>query len=122
MSKLPASLRRDRAIRDAALELFKTDIAQLRSDLSGRKLGARVADRVGDGARDMAEEAAEYVEKNPGKLAAVVAASLLWLFRSPLLDWVSAQFDDDADLAAEQESGDDHWVEDNEIYGDDHDR
>ena len=119
MSALPPELLRDRVLRNAALTLFKTDIAQFRADISGKGLGERLSDRIGEGAKDMAEEAAELAERNPGKIAAVIAGLALWLFRGPLLDWLFG--DDEHDTASEHSASQDHWDNDPQFYGDEHD-
>ena len=81
-------LAEDRAMRDAALEIFRTDLTQIKMDLKSKGVGGRIADRLGDGARDMAEDAATAAEANYGKIAALVVGGALWAFRNPLLNFV----------------------------------
>jgi len=83
-------LAEDRVLRDAALRLFKTDLALVRGDLSARGPGARAADRIGDAAMDTFEEAVDYANDHRGPVVGVVAAILLWFFRGPLLDGLTA--------------------------------
>ena len=90
MSELESRLAEDKALRDAALALFKADLALIRADLDERGLGARVADRVGESAMDMLDEAVDYAEDNKGKVAAGVAAVVLWFARRPILDCAGA--------------------------------
>jgi hypothetical protein len=95
-------LRRDKALRDAALGLFKADMAQVRQDISDRGVGARLADRMGEGAVDMMDDALELAENNRGKLGAAVVGLILWFARGPIMDRLSAvlgdeEHDEDAD-------------------------
>ena len=94
MSQLEKHLAEDRALRDAALGLFKQDLALVRGDLHARGIGARVADRIGDGTLDMVEDAVGYAEANRGKVAAALAAIVLWFARRPILSGVSHLFDE----------------------------
>jgi hypothetical protein len=86
MSEFERRLAEDRALRDAALALFKADLAFVRNDLKEKGVGARVASRMGEGTRDMLDDAVDYAGSNKGKLAAVVAAVVLWFARRPILD------------------------------------
>ena len=83
----------DRAMRDAALEIFKTDMAQIKADLQSKGVGGRVAERLGEGARDLAEDAASAAEANYGKIATLAAGLTLWAFRNPLLSFVAKYLD-----------------------------
>lgn len=86
MSELERRLAEDKALRDAALALFKADLALVRADLEERSLGPRIADRLGDSTMDMIDEAVDYAEGNKGKVAAGIAAVVLWFGRGPILD------------------------------------
>ena len=86
MTDLEARLAEDRALRDAALALFKADLALVRADLDARSVGGRIADRIGESTMDMLDEAVDYAEENKGRVAAGVAAVILWLARGPILD------------------------------------
>ena len=81
----------EKAARDAALALFKADLAQIQADLRTRSLTGRIATRLGEGASDLGNDAADIVRRNPGKLAAAIIASALWLARKPLLDWLESR-------------------------------
>lgn len=78
-----------RTLRDSALALFRTDLALIKTDLRERGLGARIADRIGDGTLDIVDDAVDYAEENRGKIAAIVAAAMLWFARKPLLGALS---------------------------------
>ena len=86
MSDLEHRLAEDKALRDAALALFKADLALVRADLAERGLGQRIADRVGEGTMEMLDEATDFAEDNKGKVAAGIAAVVLWFARGPILD------------------------------------
>lgn len=98
--KLSLQLREDRALRDAALALFKSDLELIRQDLKHRGLGARIADRLGEGAADMMGDAVDYASDNRGKVAAVVMAVVLWFARGPIL----RLFSDEPDEGLETET------------------
>ena len=86
-------LREDKAMRDAALEIFRTDLTQIKADLQSKGFGRRIADRLGEGARDLAEDAANAAEANYGKISALAAGIALWTLRKPLLNFVSRQIE-----------------------------
>jgi len=86
MSRLDERLAEDRALRDAALALFKADLAFIRTDIREKGLGARLADRLGEGTRDMVDDAVDYAEAHGGKVAAGAIAAILWLARGPIMD------------------------------------
>ncbi len=93
MSGLEARLAEDRALRDAALRLFKSDLALIRRDLDTRGLGDRARDRVGEAALDMIDDAVGYAEDNKSTVAAAAAAVVLWFARKPLLGWLADLLD-----------------------------
>ncbi len=95
MSRIYNRLLQDRALRDAALQLVKTDISVIRSEMSARSPGARLADRVSEGAMDMLDEAVDYAQDNPGKLAAGVGVIALWFARGPILRAAGLDEDDE---------------------------
>lgn len=98
MSDLEHRLAEDRALRDAALALFKADLAFIRTDIRERGAGARLADRLGEGTRDMMDDAVDYAEANSGKVAAAAMAVILWFARRPILDFIDRLFaGDDGD-------------------------
>jgi len=86
VSEFRHRLAQDRALRDAALALFKADLAFIRTDLKDKGVGARLATRMGEGTRDMVDDAVDYAESNKGKVAAVIAAAILWFARRPIRD------------------------------------
>jgi len=95
MSAIDRQLAEDRALRDAALRLFKADLDLVRGDLASRGVGQRAADRVGDAALDTMDEAVDYARDHKGQVAAGITAILLFLFRGPLLDALASLFGDD---------------------------
>jgi len=86
VTDLAHRLAEDKALRDAALALFKADLALVRADLDERGIGGRIADRLGTSTMEMLDEAADYAEGNKGKVAAGFAAVVLWIARGPILD------------------------------------
>ena len=97
MSDLEQRLAEDKALRDAALSLFKADLALVRADLDERGLGSRIADRLGESTMEMLDDAADYAEDNKGKVAAGIAAVILWFARGPILDAVGRLVGDGED-------------------------
>lgn len=85
MSIPESRLAEDRALRDAALAVFRTDLKFIREDLASRGLGERVTARLGDATMDMIDDAVDYAEANKGQVAAAIAAAVLWFARAPLL-------------------------------------
>jgi len=86
MTVLERRLKEDRALRDAAFGLVTADLQLIRADLQERGIGGRIADRVGDSTMDMVDEATDFAEQNKGKVAAGLAAIVLWFARGPILD------------------------------------
>lgn len=105
MNPLQVRVAEDRALRDAALEVFSTDLRFIRQDLRARSVGKRITDRIGDSAMDIVDEAVDYAEANRGSIAAAVAAIVLWFARAPLLNGLARIFGVEGD-DEEQESGD----------------
>lgn len=93
MSGLEARLAEDKALRDAALRLFKSDLALIRGDLDERSVGTRAKDRLSDAALEVLDEAVACAEDNRGWLAAGAAALVLWFARKPILGWVADRLD-----------------------------
>lgn len=102
MSGLADDLAQDRALRDAALAVFRADLAFIREDLKARGVGGRIADRIGDSAKDMLDEAVDYAEGNRGMVAAAIAAIVLWFARAPLLNGLAQIFGFDEEDAEQQ--------------------
>lgn len=105
MSTLESRLAEDRKLRDAALEVFSTDLRFIREDLRARGVGERIADRVGTSAMELVDEAVDYAEANTGRIAAGLAAVVLWFARTPLLNGLARIFGFDA--GAEEQPGED---------------
>jgi hypothetical protein len=103
MTDVGTRLAEDRKLRDAALEVFSTDLRFIREDLRARGVGERIADRVGSGAMDLIDEAFDYAEANAGRVAAALAAAVLWFARAPLISGLSRIFGFDED-GEEQET------------------
>ena len=93
MSGLATRLAEDKALRDAALQLFKSDIALIRDELAERGLGARAKDRLGEAAFGMVDDAIDYAEDNKRWVAAGAAAVVLWFARKPVLGWFADLID-----------------------------
>ena len=93
MTDLAHQLAEDKALRDAALQLFKSDIALIRGELGERGIGARAKDRLGEAALGMVDDAIDYAEDNKGWVAAGTAAVVLWFARKPILRWVADLLD-----------------------------
>lgn len=108
MSELERRLAEDKALRDSALALFKADLALVRADLDAKGVGARVAARVGEGTMETLDDAVDYAEANKGKVAAGIAAVLLWFTRGPILDSLGKLIgDDDEEPAGGDDRSDD---------------
>ena len=93
--KLHRQLSEDKALRDAALALFKADLRFIRNDLDRRGIGERVTDRLGDGARELTDDALDYATAHKGVIATALAAVVLWFVRAPLLRALGEMFDGD---------------------------
>lgn len=99
MSTLEQRLAEDRALRDAALALFKADLAFIRTDIREKGVGARLADRLGEGTLEIVDDAVDYAEANSGKVAAGAMAVILWFARGPIMDLASKWLGSDGDEA-----------------------
>lgn len=97
MSKIERLLAEDKALRDAALQLFKSDLALIREGLRERSVGERIADRLSDATMDMLDDAVDYAEANKGTVAALVTAIVLWFARGPILDALAGLFSSKSD-------------------------
>ena len=84
--ELERQLREDRMLRDAARAMVDADVAHLRASLAGRSISNRIADRIGEGAHDAMDEAAELATEHKGLLAAAIGALILWFARHPLIN------------------------------------
>jgi len=110
LSDLARQLAEDKALRDAALGLFKSDIALIRGDLDERGIGPRAKDRLGEAALGMLDDGIDYVEDNKGWVAAGTAAVVLWFARKPILGWLADLLEDSDENAepGEAAAGSDH--------------
>jgi len=104
MIPLETRLAEDRKLRDTALEVFSTDLRFIREDLRAKGVGERISDRIGSSAMDIVDEAVDYAEANTGRVAAALAAVVLWFARAPLIDGLSRIFGFDAE--GEEQDGD----------------
>jgi hypothetical protein len=104
--KLAHQLAEDRALRDAALALFKADLRFIRNDLDQRGIGERVADRLGDSAKEFVDDAVDYAGDHKSVVTAAIAAVVLWFARAPILHALGELFDseDNEPDKAEQEA------------------
>lgn len=102
---LERQLREDRAMRDQALALVKSDVAHLKSDYAQKGLGERATDKLRTGANGIYGEAVEVASEHRGPLVALVAALVLWFARNPILSLfgLKSHHDDDDDYADEDE-------------------
>src|SRR5690606_9591325 len=85
LSDLEQRLAEDKALRDAALALFKADLALVRADLEERGIGERIGSRLGESTMDLLDDGIDYAEENKGKVATGIAAIVLWFARGPIL-------------------------------------
>lgn len=97
MTRLPQQFIEDRALRDAARDVFKADIEHARMSISGKGIASRVGSRVGDGAKDVFEVAKVHADDNRGILAALIGAIVLFFARAPILELfgITSAGDDD---------------------------
>ncbi len=86
MSRLPPQFIEDRALRDAARDVFMADVEHARVSISGKGIAARVGSRVGDGAKDVFEVARVHADDKRGILAALIGAVVLFFAREPILE------------------------------------
>ncbi|MXO58805.1 hypothetical protein GRI89_04525 [Altererythrobacter salegens] len=110
MNSAEQKLAEDKALRDTALSVFQADLRFIREDLSARSVAGRITDRLGDSALDMVDEAVDYAEHNKGRVAAAVAAAIVWIARTPILHGISHLFgldDDTSELEDDSERSDD---------------
>ena len=107
MSDLGDRLAEDKALRDAALQLFRSDLALIRGDLDERSVGARAKERLGDAALGMVDDAIDYAGNNKGRVAAGATAMVLWFARKPILRWLADLLDREEPAEPDGRSADD---------------
>lgn len=84
MNRLERELNQSRALRDAALDLVRADLACLRENWSSKSLGERALERVSHRAEEVLETASETARSKPAALAAILGALALWFARNPI--------------------------------------
>lgn len=86
---LETRLEEDRALRDAAREVFLVELAHAREEATPSAIGQRLADRIGARADEASDAAIEFADRHGttvlAALAAVASAAGLWLARKPIL-------------------------------------
>lgn len=88
MGRHARQVEQSRAERDAARELFDTQLALIREELAERGIGGRIADKVGHDTREAIDEAIAVADANRGVIAGTIAALAVWLLRRPILSWL----------------------------------
>jgi len=106
MSRLPPSLRQDRALRKAAWEIVRQDISHVQADLEHRSVGQRIGARIKAKAVDLAEDATDLASRNKGMVAAGAAALVLWFARNPIRRGIGKLMAGESDHAGETEDED----------------
>ena len=104
MSKLPQQFLEDRALRNAARDVFMADVEHARTSISGKGIAARVGSRVGDGAKDVFEVAKVHADDKRGILAALIGALVLFFAREPILEIFGITQPDDNEDSSEIET------------------
>ncbi len=85
----------DRAMRDSAKSLVRSDFTHVKEDLSSRSLGSRLKMRASDGASELLDEATEIAKDNKGVLAVLIGALSLWIMKNPILSFFEDEEDDE---------------------------
>ena len=112
MTELPRRFLEDRALRDAARSVLEEDIARLRASLAEQGVASRVSSSVGTtittrirtGASDVLEQAKQRASDNPGVLAVLIGAILLWLMRAPILALIDEAMEGSASTETEPDN------------------
>lgn len=92
MTILASQLKRDRARRDAARDLFETRLTQIRSDLDARSIGGRFIDKATEEARNALDETVAIANDNKAVILGAAAVLTLWFLRNPILSRAQALF------------------------------
>lgn len=125
MTALPPRFIEDRALRDAARAVLEEDIARLRASLGEQGVASRVSSsvsttvtsRIRDGAADVLDQARQRASDNPGVLAVLIGAILLWVMRGPILDLVENLMENE-ETGADDHAGDDATLPDQNVEAD----
>lgn len=101
MSRLPESFHEDKRLRDAARAVLMADIDHARETLSSKGMVARVAGRIGDGAKDVFEVAKFQADDKRGVIAILLGGLFVWLARGPIAEIFGIEpiIDDEAGAA-----------------------
>lgn len=102
MADLENQLEQDRALRNAAKRLVKSDLGFVKGDMARKGIGGRIVGRAKDGAAGIAENTADYASENRVQvgtgIALAAAAFAGWIFRDRLADAVYDLFHDKGPL------------------------
>lgn len=112
--RLEAQLQEDRALRDAAREVFFVELAHARQEATPAAIGQRLANRIGARADEASDAAIEFADRHGTTvLAALVAAASaagLWLARKPILSGLArmmAKRNEKTGVSGASDSGED---------------
>ncbi|AKH41487.1 hypothetical protein FHS61_001975 [Altererythrobacter atlanticus] len=96
MRSIDEQLAEDRALRDSALRLFKSDLQFVKADAQARNVGLRLADRLGEGSADMVDDALAYADAHRGKVGLGLLLAGAFFARNRLIDAVFALLSENA--------------------------
>ena len=119
MPDLELQLREDRILRNAARALVAADLAHIKREVDSE---SAAGPDLGSRARDLADDARDYVTGHRFQVgtmvAALVAAIALWMFREPLAAIVHdllGSDSEDVEAEAEQAGSDDRSVNEQKL-------
>ncbi len=110
MTDLHSRMVADRHLRDAARALVEADVQNFRNNLRSENIANRALHRVKDSVSGLYDDAIDVAVDNKGIVAAVIAAIVVWLARTPILALFGfsqeeeEQDDDDVDAASDEEA------------------
>ncbi len=111
---LETRLQEDRALRDAAREVFLVELAHARQEATPSAIGQRLANRIGAKADEASDTAIEFADRHGttvlAALVATVSAAGLWLARKPILSGLArmkAKRNEQAGDSGASDSGED---------------
>lgn len=84
MTSAERRLSKDHAQRNAARQVFDTDLAQVKADLSARGIGGRIKDSAVHTADEAVLHGIAVARENKPIVAGTIALLLVWLLRNPL--------------------------------------